>query len=281
VADRVSARYPDLEILVVVDGFTRPTWDRARELDARHRGVVRLIRHPGGADRGPGASRNGGIRLTTGRYVCFLDSNDAVLPNRFQVAPTMLDADPSIDGVFERFLRVGSAPADPPVLSRDRTALREALLGPGVDWHVNTILLRRRCLRELGGFSESLRTSEDWVLWTKLALAARIVDGGPDPVAIYRRHGENTAPIFENSLLAFLEVIEWARGRELSDEMLGAVREEAWRKLLYVCDRLYRRGERGHAARLLIASATTVPSFALRRGFWRNLVHAGLTAGRG
>lgn len=277
----IATRYPNLEVEVVVDGIERSTLDRARELEARHPGVVRVIRHPGGADCGPGASRNRGIRLATGQYVCFLDSDDAVLPNRFLVAPAILDADPTVDGVCERFLRVSSDPAIPPVLSRDRKGLREALLGPGVTWHVNTILLRRRCLRELGGFSESLRTSEDWVLWTKLALAARLVDGGADPVAIYRRHTENTAPIFENSLLAFLEVIEWARGRELGDEKLRVVQEEAWGKFLYVCDRLCGRGERWRAARLLMASATTVPSFALRRGFWRNLVHAGLPAGRG
>jgi hypothetical protein len=277
----VATRYPNLEIEVVVDGSTRSTLDSARWLEARYPGVVRVIRHPGGANRGPGASRNRGIRLATGRYVCFLDSDDTVLPNRFRVAPAMLDADPSIDGVCERFLRVGGDPPGPPVLSGDRTGLREELLGPGVEWHVNTILLRRRCLREIGGFSESLRTSEDWVLWTKLALAARVVDGSPDPVAIYRRHAESTAPIFENSLLAFLEVIEWARGRELSDEKLGAVREAAWGKLLYVCDRLRRRGERGRAAQMLITSAATVPVFALRRRFWRNLFHVGLLAGRG
>ena len=277
----VATRYPNLEIEVVVDGSARSTLDRARGLESRYPGLVRVIRHPGCANLGPGASRNRGIRLATGRYVCFLDSDDVVLPNRFRMAPAALDADSSIDGVCERFLRVGSGPMDPPILARDRTGLREELLGPGVEWHVNSILLRRRCLRDVGGFSEVLRTSEDWVLWTKLALAARIVDGGPDPVAIYRRHAKNTAPIFENSLLAFLEVIEWARGRELNDEKLGAVREEAWGKLLYVCDRLYRRGERGRAARLLIASAAAVPAFVRRSGFWRNLLQAGLLAGRG
>lgn len=276
----VATRYPNLEIEVVVDGSDRSTLDRARGLEFRYPGLVRVIRHPGGANRGPGASRNRGIRLATGRYVCFLDSDDVVLPNRFRMAPEKLDADCSIDGVCERFLRVGSDP-DPPILGRDRTGLREKLLGPGVGWNVNSILLRRRCLLDLGGFSEALRTSEDWVLWTKLALAARVVDGGPDPVAIYRRHPRNTLPIFENSLLAFLEVIKWARGQDLNEEKLGAVREEAWGKLLYVCDRLNRRGERRRAARLLIASAVAVPSFVRRSGFWRNFLHTGFPAARG
>ena len=130
----VATGYSDLEVLVVMDGFTRWTWERARELERRFPGVVRLLRHPDGRNRGPGASRNLGIRAATGAYVCFLDSDDVVLPHRFRTAPSMLDADPSIDGVCERFLRVSDDPARPPVVSPDRSGLRAALIGPGMEW---------------------------------------------------------------------------------------------------------------------------------------------------
>jgi hypothetical protein len=107
-----------------------------------------------------------------------------------------------------------------------------------------------------------------------------MADGGTEPVSIYRRHGENTEPILENSLLAFLEVIRWSGSRGLAEERVRLVREGAWGKLLYVCDRLRRQGRRGRAARLLIASASAVPSFALRIGFWKNLLQSGLPAER-
>jgi glycosyltransferase involved in cell wall biosynthesis len=276
----VATRYPNLEIVIVEDGAGAKTTARARSLVERFPDIVRIVRHPDESNHGPGASRNRGVHASTGEYICFLDSDDVVLPDRFARAPSLLDENRSVDGVCERFLREAVQSHDPPIPSGERGGLRGALLGPGLRWHTSSILLRRKCLLDVGGFSETLRTSEDWVLWIKLALVGRMADGGTEPVSIYRRHGENTEPILENSLLAFLEVIRWSGSRGLAEERVRLVREGAWGKLLYVCDRLRRQGRRGRAARLLIASASAVPSFALRIGFWKNLLQSGLPAER-
>ena len=275
----VATGYPDLEVVVVDDGAGDETAVRARALETRFPGVVRAVRHPDGRNHGPGPSRNLGVRESTGEYLCFLDSDDVVLPGRFARAPSALDADRSLDAVCERFLRGGHA-SEPSVPSRDRSGLRAALLGPGPLWHTSSILVRKRAFLDVGGFSESLRTSEDWVLWLKLALAARVADGGPEPVSIYRRHGENTEPILENSLLAFLEVIRWSRSRDLPAEPLRLLREAAWGKLIFVCDRLRRGGQRRRAARLLADAGAVVPGFTLRAGYWRNVARCALPTGR-
>ena len=277
----VATGYPDLEIVIVDDGSGGETVACLLDLERRFSGLVRTVRHADGGNHGPGASRNLGVRESSGAYVCFLDSDDVVLPHRFARAVAVLDDDPSIDAVCERFLRADAASGAAPAIARDREGLRKALLGPGVRWHMGSILMRRRAFEELGGFSESLRTSEDWVLWIKLGLAGSVVDGGPEPVAIYRRHGGNTPPVLENSLLAFLEVIRWSRGRRLDAERIAAVRRGAWGKMLYVCDRARREGRPGLAARMLMAAAAADPRFALRGEFWKNLLAAGGQVGLG
>lgn len=274
----VATGYADLEVVIVEDGAGDETAARARALEARFPGVVRTVRHPDGRNHGPGPSRNRGVRESSGEYICFLDSDDVVLPGRFARSPSVLDADRSLDAVCERFLRSGGSSPEASVPARDRGGLRAALLGPGPLWHTSSILFRKRSFLDMGGFSESLRTSEDWVLWIKLALAGRVADGGPEPVSVYRRHGENTEPILENSLLAFLEVIRWSRGRDLPAEPLRLLHEGAWGKLLYVCDRFQRMGRPGRAARLLADAAAAVPSFALRAGYWRNVARCALPA---
>lgn len=277
----VATGYPDLEVVIVEDGAGEETAARARALAARFPGVVRAVRHPDGRNHGPGPTRNRGVRESTGEYICFLDSDDVVLPGRFARAPAALDGDRALDAVCERFLRAGGSATGTPVASRERGGLRARLLGPGPLWHTSSILIRKRSFLDLGGFSESLRTSEDWVLWIKLALAGRVADGGPEPVSVYRRHEENTEPILENSLLAFLEVIRWARDRDLPAESLRLLRAAAWGKLLFVCDRLRRVGRRGRAARLLADAATAVPAFALRGEYWRNAARCVLPGGPG
>jgi glycosyltransferase involved in cell wall biosynthesis len=277
----VATGYGDLEVVIVEDGAGIETAARARSLAERFPGIVRTIRHPDGRNHGPGASRNRGVRVATGEYICFLDADDIVLPNRFARAPSALEADPTLDGVGERFFREEAPPPGARALSGGRRGLTEALLGPGNRWHTSSILLRKRCFLDVGGFSESLRTSEDWVLWIKLALVARIADGGPEPVAVYRRHGENTEPVLENSLRAFLEVLRWSKARGLAGPRVARVRRGAWGKLLYVCDRLRRKGQRRRAASMLAAAAAAEPSFALKVGFWRNLFRCALPARAG
>ncbi len=143
---------------------------------------------------------------------------------------------------------------------------------PDVRWNVDTILLRRERFLECGGFSEKLRTCEDLVLWGKLLLSSRIVGGGAEPVALYRRHDENTDLVLQNSLLAYLEVLRWARGRGIDPGRVAALREVTWGKTLFVCDRLARQGKSGLARRLLRSAAQANPGFMLRAAFWKNLL---------
>lgn len=272
----VATRYPSLEIVIVDDGSRDDTLRRARELEERFPGVVRVVRHEDGGNHGPGASRNLGVRLSAGRYVGFLDSDDMALTNRFDVAVPLLDGDPAIDGVAEGFLvqeGEGSVPREPV----GESVLSKLAPGPGIRWNVDTILLRRESFLEAGGFSERLRTCEDLALWAKLILSARVVAGGPRPVALYRLHGENADLILENSLLAYLEAMRWSRGRGVPAKRMAALREVIWGKTLFVCDRLLRNGRRRLAIRLLGTSGVTNPSFFLRPRLWRNLLRALLT----
>jgi glycosyltransferase involved in cell wall biosynthesis len=259
--------------VIVDDGSRDGTLALARELEDRFPGRIRVFQHGDGGNHGPGASRNLGVRKSRGRYVCFLDSDDVVLPNRFEVAVPILDGDPAVDGVAEGFLvqeREGGLARE----SVGESILSKVAPVPEVRWNVDTILLRRECFLEAGGFSEQLRTCEDLVLWAKLLLSSRIVGGGAEPVALYRRHEENTDLVLQNSLLAYLEVLRWTRGRDIAPGKIAALREVAWGKTLFVCDRLARQGRRGLAMRMLRSAAQAKPGFLLRAAFWKNLLRA-------
>lgn len=272
----IATRYPNLEILIIDDGSSDDTLARAQELEVRFPHVIRVLQHDDGRNHGPGASRNLGVRKSTGTYVCFLDSDDVVLSNRFDVAVPLLDRNATIDGVAEPYHVQGRKEA-PPLEPTTRSPLAKMMVGLGIQWNTNTILLRRQCVLQMGGFSETLRTCEDLVLWIKLILAARIADGGPQAVAMYRLHEQNTGLVLENSLRAHLEVMRWTRGRALDQEKITAMRETTWGKMLFVCDRLIREGRAQRAIRMLGASATASPSFLVRAGFWKNLLRAALT----
>ncbi|HYO47096.1 MAG TPA: glycosyltransferase family A protein [Gemmatimonadota bacterium] len=274
----IATAYPNLEILIVDDGSEDETLNCAGELERRFPAIVRTVQHGDGRNHGPGASRNLGVRAVGGKYVCFLDSDDVVLPHRFERAVRLLENDESIDAVCEPFLTDdGQRPYD--VEPEKRPGLTR--LGSGGRWNTDTVLLRRRCFLDVGGFSERLRTCEDLVLWGKLILSSRIEESGTEPVAIYRRHGKNTDVILENSLGAHLEVMRWAKKRDLDDGRREALLEIVWGKMLYVSDRLRRDGRPLQAMRMLLATVMAHPAYATRTGFWKNLVWGGVEKGTG
>ena len=218
------------------------------------------------------------MRVSSGGYVCFLDSDDILLPHRFRVAVPLLDRDPAIDGVAERYL-IQEGPDVAPREVHRKPLLPEVAEGPGIRWHTNTILLRKHCFLETEGFSERLRTCEDLALWAKLILSARLVAGGPDPVAVNRRHAGNSDVILQNGLLAHLEALNWTRGRQIDRRRIAALRDAIWGKMLFVCDRLIRQGQSRLAIRMLGVTARSNPHFLLRARYWRNLLRALLSTG--
>ena len=267
----VATRYADLEIVIVDDGSEDESATLARDLAIRHPSLVRVAGHPDGRNHGPGASRNLGVRLSTGEYVCFLDSDDRVLPHRFEVAVQVLDADETIDAVCEP-CAVEDASGELVVRDSGRSPGMTRILGPGVRWNTNSIVVRKRNFLRLGGFSESLRTCEDLVLWMKLALAANLAEGSSRPVALYRLHGRNSEIVLENSWRAHLEVLRWSRGRRLDSAKMAALRDAVWGKTLFVCDRLKAEGRSGAALGALLQTARAQPAAVFRPAFWKNLL---------
>lgn len=65
---------PNIEIIVVDDGSTDGTGDIIKSYAQRYPDFIKHIRFA--ENRGPGAARNAGMDLATGKYVAFVDSDD-------------------------------------------------------------------------------------------------------------------------------------------------------------------------------------------------------------
>jgi glycosyltransferase involved in cell wall biosynthesis len=76
----LGQRLEDWELIIVDDASTD---DTARVISTYHDRRIRCVRNERNIERS--ASRNRGIELARGRYVCFLDSDDYYLPNHLRV----------------------------------------------------------------------------------------------------------------------------------------------------------------------------------------------------
>lgn len=235
----VLAEHPThpLELLLVDDGSTDGSAARVQALAAAHPEVVRAFSHPGGENRGAGASRNVALAAARGEAVCFLDADDYWLPGRLDGALAMLDADPALDGAWD-YTRVVFE-------SQDQRARYEAMgevaetvgrkedLAPGafwqayldgrVSWDTRGILVRRKSLARVGGFEESLRKRQDVQMWFRMAARLRLrPTPGAAPVAVYRRHPGNR---FDPSLRTTQRAAHGAAMEEFWDLLHAWMRE--------------------------------------------------------
>lgn len=152
---------PAAEVIVVDDGSSDRTAIRAAAAGAQ---VVRLT-----ASHGPSVARNRGVRASSAPLVAFLDADDQWLPDH---AERLLSALESPGVVFAGSLaeRYGSEHGVVPTPLPDGVALdlcdRLIVDNPIIQ---SSVMLKRATFELAGGYDESLRLSEDFELWSRVA----------------------------------------------------------------------------------------------------------------
>lgn len=199
--------YDDWELFLIDDGSTDSSAVIIEDAAAHHPARVSVLCHPGRARRGVTATRNLGIRHARGPYVAFLDADDVWLPTKLHDQVELLEAHPSAAMVYGRTAlwrnwetsdgervadqvtdlrivadRVIEPPQLVPLFLRDEAATCT----------VNSVMIRKDILDEVGGFEESFPDLyEDFVLWIKVAVRWPVFVSG-SVWDRYRHHAGNS-----------------------------------------------------------------------------------------
>jgi glycosyltransferase involved in cell wall biosynthesis len=174
------------EIIVVDDGSTD---DPAAVLAGFAN--VRLVRQE---NRGLSAARNTGLRNCTTSHVIFLDADDRLLPNAIEAGVNCAALHSDCAFVYGGFYHIS---ADGSTRGPDCFIPVEGngyfdLIRFNVVAMVASALFRRECILRVGGFDETLKKSEDYDLYLRLARTYGFVSH-PAIIAEYRIHGKNTS----------------------------------------------------------------------------------------
>ncbi len=156
----LAQTYRPVEIIVVDDGSTDETGPEAEALAEAHPEVHAIHRKNGG----PGAARETGRLAARGEFIQYLDSDDILLPKKFelQVAGLRQCCDCAVAYGKTRFYAYSDHPSDVPW---KRTGERIAAMFPSFLqsrwWGTSTPLYRRK-VTDLAGSWIELRNEEDW-----------------------------------------------------------------------------------------------------------------------
>lgn len=174
----------DFEIVVVNDGST----DNTREiLDRERDSRLRVIDRVNG---GECVARNQGMREARGKYIAFLDSDDAWLPNHLEQALSFLESHPDIVWFTSTLRKVGDiAPEDlmPADCGMEKVSI--------VNWYLeaapltlpSSVTVRREAIQEYPHlFAEGYKMFGDNIGWCRFAKEHPLVGVSDTPTALYR-----------------------------------------------------------------------------------------------
>lgn len=160
------------ECLVVDDGSADETADVVSSIavaDPR----IRYLRQE---NRGMSAARNAGLAAAKGRYVQFLDADDALQPRKLETHAAYLEAHPECDVVYgpwgywdgNECLAATPHEEETTISGSGRQVIEPLLRGNMIA--INAPLVRSAAAQQMGPFDESLSALEDWEYWLRFAL---------------------------------------------------------------------------------------------------------------
>jgi glycosyltransferase involved in cell wall biosynthesis len=231
--------FSDFELIVVDDGST----DNTKEVvDSFGDSRIRYIYQE---NRGVSAARNTGIKVSSGEYVAFLDSDDMWLPENLELKVKVLDSRSDVALICSDAYVFNDDTSD--ILGRlwhdkksaDRVNLQRVskqplkeMLSRGGFIAPQLTVVRREVFTEVGYFDESLYVGEDWDMFIRIFLRfpIEVLD---KPLVRMRKHRDSLTANWDKidlmrGLAAYDKVI---RSYYLSDEHLKLVKRKLSRTL--------------------------------------------------
>jgi len=262
--DSVLAQtFADYEVIVINDG-SPDTLELERALEP----YGRQIRYIKQENQGAGAARNAGLRLASGRFVAFLDGDDVYLPNFLEEQMQLIQSDGGYDLAYADKSDFGDArlfansEADP---AKGEVTAEDLLCGRS-NITTSTVLARRELVIDTGMFDETLRNSQDFDLWIRLAKNGARITYQPRVLLLRRIYVGSLASDSMKSFEGELRVLKKTRLRnDLTAAEVIALEETLGRRQ---ADMEVARGKRSLLAGDYAASIT---SFQLANDYFHSL----------
>ena len=207
--------------MVVDDGSSDDTVRVAQAFSG-----TRCVSQPNG---GIARARNRGLKESTGRYIVFLDADDALAAGALDIGVAELAAHPAAAFVFGRcrmLTRDGTLVSTAPEPRVERDHYRE-LLKRNYIWMPATVMFRREDVERIGGFDPTVNAAADYSVYLRIARTRPIRDHG-QVVAHYRKHAANMSGNATRMLQESLTVLRRERAFVEGDPALLAAFYEGW-----------------------------------------------------
>ena len=180
--------YRPIEVIIVDDGSSdQQTPQAAQDLALANPGIVKVVAQ---ANAGPGAARELGRQTAHGEFIQYLDSDDVLLPGKFEAQVRALKERPDADVAYGiTYFRDESGRLHEKPHKETGKAI-EAMFPTFLIarwWETATPLYRASVCARAGPWT-NLRLEEDWEYDSRIASLGGKLVWCPVPVCVHRDH---------------------------------------------------------------------------------------------
>ncbi|MBC8876218.1 MAG: glycosyltransferase [Planctomycetes bacterium] len=195
--------FTDWEALVIDDGST----DNTEEVIQPYLNDPR-IRYHRTENRGQPAAENTGIRLSQGKFIAFLDADDAWLPQKLERQLPLFSGRPELGVVFSR--RQNIDPHGRPLANDEFPPFRGKVFEQMFRQNFvcfSSSVVRREVFESIGFFNEECRHASDYELWQRVTPHYDF-DYVDQRLVKYRTGHANLTSHVDNQLLTVLKMTD-------------------------------------------------------------------------
>ena len=232
----LNQTYRGFEIIVADDGSTDNTKDILKPYINDE--LIHYIYQP---NHGPSAARNTGINVARGEYIAFLDADDLWVPTKLEKQVNFLDNNMNVALVFSDVCLFDETGIMSDSFLKDKKKLKgipissDSSIGGVFARNIfddllqenfiptKTVVVRKNCIEEVGGFDETLFSVEDLDMWLRISRAYEIgyIKGS---LAQKRQHnaniGSNQKLALESKIRVLNKMLKMYSGLSLFERKL-------------------------------------------------------------
>lgn len=197
--------FQSFTVYCINDGSTDNTGIILDQWSLRHKNLHVIHQK----NQGQTKAKNKGIKISKGKYIAFLDSDDLWEPDKLLFQYALMEKKPDVGLCYTNGLYINSQ-NEPQGEIGISTALQgkclsTLLLGNAIV--ASSVMIRSTLLETTGLFDETLTACENWELWTRFASVSNlaVID---KPLTLYRRHANNMSHNLEKMRLNRLRVVD-------------------------------------------------------------------------
>lgn len=197
--------YKNIEIIVVDDnGIGTEEQFKTQNVVEKYK-KVRYIAHE--ENKRGSAARNTGIRVSSGRYIAFLDDDDIWHSQKIEKQVDMLEKTDNTCGlVYGPFVMVYEDGTAEIIKNDCQGGLYDFLIGK-IRIGSSLMMIKREVIKKVGEFDETFVRHQDWEFITRIAQYYKMSFSSDAWTIKYvtRRNSPNQIEIIENNRLYFLD----------------------------------------------------------------------------